>query len=169
MRTEVYLYNTYIAHGKHAVTMIRVSLFFTKSAQQFEVFSSKCGSSKLFQLLINVLCLFQGAIDRNQYLSSSHVAKKLIRSLLKNDYSTANELDTVLFHSLNNERFINFNNVYGQSPYPALERLNTKVNMYLKPTLVGVNQSRTWQYLSTTVYDNLKESFLFSSTSFCMY
>ncbi|XP_075975771.1 retinoid-inducible serine carboxypeptidase-like [Anticarsia gemmatalis] len=109
---------------------------------------------------------FTGAIDRDLYLTSTKISKKLVRSLERHDFFTADALDSLLFTQLNDEGFINFNNVYAPSPYPALEELNTKVNDYIKPMLIGVNKTRQWQYLSTTAYQYLKENFLVSSTSF---
>lgn len=109
---------------------------------------------------------YMGAIDRKLYINSSKIARKLVQSLEKNDMLTAHSLDATLFESLNNDRVINFNNVYAESPYPALEKLSNNINQYIRPMLVGVNQTRKWEYLSIVAYDHLKENFLLSSTSF---
>ncbi|CAH0583039.1 unnamed protein product [Chrysodeixis includens] len=106
-----------------------------------------------------------GAIDRNLYLSSSKIAKKLVRSIELND-STADSLDEVLFSTFNTQGEINFNNVYAPSPYPALEELEIKMNRYVKPTLTGVNRTRKWSFLSLKAYHSLKQSFLIPSVSF---
>lgn len=84
-----------------------------------------------------------------------------------NDYTSADTLDDILYATLNQEEEINFNNVKAESPYPALDRLNHKINKYVKPTLKKVNQTLKWEYLSLAAYQNLKSNFLYSSTSFC--
>lgn len=113
-------------------------------------------------------CL-QGAIDRDLYLSSSRIAHELISLMDKNDYIQAHEVDFMLFKKLNEDEFLNFNNIYGLSPYPALVKLNLYVNQYVKPTLKLVNQTINWLYLNTDVYDSLKGSLLVPSFSFCKY
>ncbi|KAJ8724452.1 hypothetical protein PYW08_015926 [Mythimna loreyi] len=107
-----------------------------------------------------------GAIDRNLYLSSSDVAKKLVRAIETQAFSQADILDDYLFQTLNGQGELNFNNVYAASPYPALEELDNKMNLYVKPTLVAVNKTIKWNYLSIKAYSSLKESFLIPSVSF---
>lgn len=107
-----------------------------------------------------------GAIDRDLYLSSSRIAHELISLMDKNDYIQAHEVDFMLFKKLNEDEFLNFNNIYGLSPYPALVKLNLHVNQYVKPTLKLVNQTIDWLYLNTDVYDSLKGSLLVPSFSF---
>ncbi|XP_047025828.1 retinoid-inducible serine carboxypeptidase-like isoform X1 [Helicoverpa zea] len=107
-----------------------------------------------------------GVIDRNLYLSSSRVAKKLAHYIQEEEYFQADIFDDILFRTLNKQGELNFNNVYAPSPYPALDELQDKMNKYIKYTLPEVNATRKWVYLSLPPYNSLKRSFLVPSVSF---
>ncbi|KAM3966935.1 retinoid-inducible serine carboxypeptidase [Aphomia sociella] len=110
-----------------------------------------------------------GVIDQTTYLKSMNIARKVCSHIDKREYTTASKWDTLLFQTLVNEAGmeINFNNINQVSPYPALELLQKKINMYVKPVLSDVvNQSLEWKYISDDVFQSLNENFLVPSTKF---
>ncbi|CAH0399157.1 unnamed protein product [Chilo suppressalis] len=109
-----------------------------------------------------------GAIDRNTYLKITTIAKRIAEFIEKKDYATANKWDILLHSTISKESGmeINFNNINQGSQYVTLALLNKKVNSYVKPTLVIVNQSLEWSYLSEEVFDSMNESFFLPSTRF---
>ncbi|XP_030026993.1 retinoid-inducible serine carboxypeptidase [Manduca sexta] len=109
---------------------------------------------------------FMGFIDRDIYLTTTKLVQKLAQSIETHNYFSAGALDTLIFTTFNEEGEINFNNLKTPSPYPALTKLNSVMNLYVKPTLFKVNQTLKWKYLSTDAYYSLKSNFLMPSTSF---
>ncbi|XP_050348978.1 uncharacterized protein LOC126772629 [Nymphalis io] len=109
-----------------------------------------------------------GVIDLHTYAKTMKIAKKMSYLIEKREYITAGKLDALMFNILNVEAGmeINFNNINQPSPYRALDELVTKVNKYVKPTLLEVNQTFVWNYISDDVFQSLNDSFLVPSTKF---
>ncbi|XP_013194019.1 retinoid-inducible serine carboxypeptidase isoform X2 [Amyelois transitella] len=109
-----------------------------------------------------------GIIDQKTYLKAMEIAKRVGNYIDKREYVIAGKWDNLLFNTLTEEAGmeINFNNINQESPYPALEKLQDNINKYVKPTLLEVNQSIEWKYISEPVFQNLNESFLVPSTKF---
>ncbi|XP_052748634.1 retinoid-inducible serine carboxypeptidase-like isoform X1 [Galleria mellonella] len=110
-----------------------------------------------------------GVIDQTTYLKGISIAKKMCSHIDKREYITAGKWDTVLFKILTEESGmeINFNNINQVSPYPALDLLEQKINMYVKPTLIStVNQSLEWKYISEEAFQSLNGNFLVPSIKF---
>ncbi|XP_073952420.1 retinoid-inducible serine carboxypeptidase-like isoform X2 [Choristoneura fumiferana] len=110
-----------------------------------------------------------GIIDQSTYLRCKQIVKNMSVVIDNNEFMRALKLDSVLFTMLHWETSmeINFNNINQVSPYPALDKLEIKVNKYVKPTLSHVvNQSLQWEYRSDIVYENLYQNFFVPSTKF---
>ncbi|GBP05461.1 Retinoid-inducible serine carboxypeptidase [Eumeta japonica] len=110
-----------------------------------------------------------GMIDQNTYSNATRLVQKISKAIDRMDYVRATDLQTYLFDALNAEAGIdiNFNNVNRPSPYPALEKLNLKVNVYVKPTLSAVvNQSLNWRYISDRVFMKIQRNSMVPSTKF---
>lgn len=113
---------------------------------------------------------FQGVIDQSTYLRGKQIVKNMSVVIDNNEFMRALKLDSILFTMLHRETpmLINFNNINQVSPYPALDKLEIKVNKYVKPALSHVvNQSLHWEYRSDVVYENLYPNFFVPSTKFC--
>ncbi|XP_045449477.1 retinoid-inducible serine carboxypeptidase-like [Melitaea cinxia] len=109
-----------------------------------------------------------GVIDVNTYTKTMKIARKMSYLIEKKEYATAGKLDSLMFNILNVEAGmeINFNNINQPSPYKDLDELKIKVNKYVKPILLEVNQTLEWNYISDEVFHALNESFLVPSTKY---
>ncbi|CAH2085504.1 unnamed protein product [Euphydryas editha] len=109
-----------------------------------------------------------GIIDVSTYTKTMKIAKKMSYLIEKKEYATAEKLDDTMFNVLNVEAGmeINFNNINQPNPYNDLDDLKIKVNKYVKPTLLEVNQTFVWNYISDEVFNSLRESFLVPSTKY---
>lgn len=99
------------------------------------------------------------------------IVRKMSYLIEKKEYATATKLAILMFNILNDEAGmeINFNNINQPSPYKDLDELKIKVNKYVKPILLGVNQTLEWNYISNEVFQSLNESFLVPSTKYCKF
>lgn len=97
------------------------------------------------------------------------ISLELAKAIDNGYFTSAAMFDNLLFQTINKDRLINFNNVNSESPYQALEYLNSKINQYVKPTLRKVNQTIRWRYLSGKAYHNLKKQFVEPTFSFRKY
>ncbi|KAL4711400.1 hypothetical protein ACJJTC_016154 [Scirpophaga incertulas] len=109
-----------------------------------------------------------GAVDRNTYIKTTAMAKRIADCIDNRDYIMANKWNTLLYSVITEESGmnINFNNINQVNPYVALDKLSVTVNLYVKPTLPMVKQTMQWSYMSEEVFEKLNSSFFVPSTKF---
>ncbi|XP_072929204.1 retinoid-inducible serine carboxypeptidase-like [Epargyreus clarus] len=111
---------------------------------------------------------YMGVIDIRTYEKTMKLVQKLCYYIDRKEYISADRLDNHIYKIINTEAgmLINFNNINQPSPYPALDKLEIKVNKFVKPTLANVNQSMHWSYISESVFQSLNDSFFVPSSNF---
>ncbi|XP_023934898.1 retinoid-inducible serine carboxypeptidase [Bicyclus anynana] len=109
-----------------------------------------------------------GIIDLKTYTSAMEMARYISHLTDIKKYVLANNLHDLLYQLMIREAAmdINYYNINKPKPYKDLAELSKKVNKYVKPTLVEVNQNLTWSWSSNNCCQNLVDSYLVPSNKF---